>query len=93
MQEPETLPTGPPSSTGATNTDVHFVLLLHGLYGSAANLWCLEEEIARAHDDSDCGLDLHVLNAREYAGAHTWDGIDVNAHRVANEVKLTRSCR
>ncbi|CAK9782749.1 DUF676-domain-containing protein [Cutaneotrichosporon oleaginosum] len=66
--------------------DVHFVLLLHGLYGSAANLWCLEEEIERAHDSSDCALDLHILNAREYGGALTWDGIDVNAHRVANEV-------
>ncbi len=81
MQEPaeDTTPSAPP-------TDVHLVLLLHGLYGSSANLWCLEEEIEHAHAASDCGLELHVLNAREYGGALTWDGIDVNAHRVAREV-------
>ncbi|BEJ12904.1 hypothetical protein CspHIS471_0300780 [Cutaneotrichosporon sp. HIS471] len=67
-------------------TDVHLVLLLHGLYGSSTNLWCLEEEISRAHAASDCGLELHILNAHSYGGALTWDGIDVNAHRVAKEV-------
>lgn len=77
------------STTGhVTGGNVHFVLLLHGLYGSSANLWCLEEEIAVAHEKSDDGLQLHVLNAGGYAGAHTWDGIDVNAWRVANEVRL-----
>lgn len=81
--------------------DVHLVLLLHGLYGSPANLWCLEEEIRKAHygDDTEDEekrtakdapeLDLVVLNAKSYSAAMTWDGIDVNAHRVSEEVSLT----
>ncbi|GMK57805.1 hypothetical protein CspeluHIS016_0406390 [Cutaneotrichosporon spelunceum] len=73
-------------------TDVHLVLLLHGLYGSSANLWCLEEEIERAHAASDCRLELHTLNANSYTGALTWDGIDVNAHRVASEVDKEIEC-
>jgi hypothetical protein len=85
MQEPADDP-APLSAPPSAPTDVHLVLLLHGLYGSSANLWCLEEEIERAHAASDCGLELHILNAREYGGALTWDGIDVNAHRVAREV-------
>lgn len=115
----------PPSSA---RQDVHLVLLLHGLYGAPANLWCLEEEVAAAGararetaagaagagaaaaadsapashhlsaaptqsgakgvDDpaADRALQIAVLNARSYEHARTWDGIDVNAHRVGEEV-------
>lgn len=92
--------------------DVHLVLLLHGLYGSPANLWCLEEELAAVHNGVAGGasgasgdedeervqsaaaeaaaarpdLALVVLNAKSYVAARTWDGIDVNAQRVAEEV-------
>lgn len=82
----ESQPPDAKEDQSSTATDVHLVLLLPGLYGSSANLWCLEEEIALAHEASHSDLELHVLNASGYGGAHTWDGIDVNAHRVAQEV-------
>lgn len=67
-------------------TDVHLCLLLHGLYGSPSNLWCLEEEVERAHNSAGSHLELAVLNATSYSGPKTWDGVDVIAHGVAQEV-------
>lgn len=32
------------------------------------------------------GVNTHVLNVKSNEGVHTWDGIDVCAHRVAEEV-------
>ncbi|EJT46306.1 lipid particle protein [Trichosporon asahii var. asahii CBS 2479] len=66
-------------------TDVHLCLLLHGLYGSPSNLWCLEEEVERAHNSAGSHLELVVLNATSYSGPKTWDGVDVIAHGVAQE--------
>jgi hypothetical protein len=102
----KTQPSEPVEAEEETRPDVHLVLLLHGLYGSPSNLWCLEEEIRApcqsrkpeggdedgasavpATPSSDDGhLETVVLNARSYIGAQTWDGIDVNAQRVAKEV-------
>jgi len=99
---PSTPTTVTPNSHKTLN--VHLVLLLHGLYGSPANLWCLEEEIANlnksaqeaaaaAEEEASPGgstpPDIVVLNASSYGGAHTWDGIDVNAQRVEQEVSTT----
>lgn len=67
-------------------TDVHLCLLLHGLYGSPSNLWCLEEEVEKAHNTAGSHLGLAVLNATSYSGPKTWDGVDVIAHGVAQEV-------
>lgn len=67
-------------------TDVHLCLLLHGLYGSPSNLWCLEEEVKRAHNSAGSHLELAVLNATSYSGPKTWDGVDVIAHGVTQEV-------
>lgn len=69
--------------------DVHLCLLLHGLYGSPANLWCLEEEVAKAHAAAGSHLELAVLNATSYSGPKTWDGVDVIAHGVTHEVSET----
>lgn len=67
-------------------TDVHLCLLLHGLYGSPSNLWCLEDEVDKAHAAAGSHLELAVLNATSYSGPKTWDGVDVIAHGVAQEV-------
>jgi hypothetical protein len=94
-----------PSSQRSKPRNVHLALLLHGLYGSPTNLWCLEEELRTAHENtreqkprgetdanqsdnspSTADLDLVVLNANSYVAARTWDGIDVNAQRVSEEV-------
>ncbi|KAL7419947.1 hypothetical protein Q5752_005866 [Cryptotrichosporon argae] len=81
---------------------VHLVFLLHGLFGSPANLGALVSALERTHtaaesrgeggvDDSDegtgnAGLELRVLLAKSYVGGRTWDGIDVNAWRAADEL-------
>ncbi|KAL1411241.1 hypothetical protein Q8F55_002192 [Vanrija albida] len=97
-----------PGDTESPRTPVHLVVLLHGLYGAPANLWCLEAEAralhaelregsggasgdakARSDDDDDAAVtapQLAVLVAKSYVGQRTWDGIDVNAHRAADEV-------
>lgn len=72
-------------------TDVHLCLLLHGLYGSPSNLWCLEEQVHAEHDALGPGLDLAVLNAASYSGPKTWDGVDVIAYGVAQEVSPSPS--
>ncbi|WOO81083.1 Putative lipase [Vanrija pseudolonga] len=97
------------SDNDQPRTPVHLVVLLHGLYGAPANLWCLEAEAAALHeelrkgsgesgesdverstDDADDvsapAPQLAVLVAKSYVGQRTWDGIDVNAHRAADEI-------
>ena len=32
------------------------------------------------------GLELKILICKSFTGSHTWDGIDVNAHKAAGEV-------
>lgn len=82
---------------------VHLVLLIHGLYGSPANLAVVREEVIRAArsglNSTQSGLsgdhedgsgtdesDVVVLVATSFTGSHTWDGIDVNAHRASVEI-------
>jgi hypothetical protein len=82
---------------------VHLILLIHGLYGSPANLAVIKEEVIRAArsgsrstnsgpsgDDEDGHgpdqSDVVVLVATSFKGSHTWDGIDVNAHRASIEI-------
>jgi len=82
---------------------VHLVLLIHGLYGSPANLAVVREEVIRAarsgSNSTQSGLsgdheyesgadesDVVVLVATSFTGSHTWDGIDVNAHRASVEI-------
>ena len=70
---------------------IHLVVLLHGLYGSPSNLAVPAEEIANASSSSR--LPVHVFLPAGYEGAHTWDGIDVNARRVAREVRVAGIAR
>ena len=82
---------------------MHLILLIHGLYGSPANLAVVKEEVIRAArsgsrstnsgpsgDDEDGHgpdqSDVVVLVATSFKGSHTWDGIDVNAHRASIEI-------
>lgn len=32
------------------------------------------------------GLELKILICKSFTGSHTWDGIDVNAHKAAGEL-------
>lgn len=67
---------------------VHLVVLIHGLYGSPANLAVIEEEVVRA-GQTQSGVNppevlIHIC--KSFTGSHTWDGIDVNAWRASKEV-------
>ena len=35
------------------------------------------------------GLETKILVCKSFTGSHTWDGIDVNAHKAANEIDAT----
>ena len=35
------------------------------------------------------GLEPKILVCKSFTGSHTWDGIDVNAHKAANEIDTT----
>jgi hypothetical protein len=39
-----------------------------------------------AGSDSDDRLEVQVLVCKSFTGSHTWDGIDVNAHKAAKEI-------
>jgi len=34
-------------------------------------------------------LETKILVCKSFTGSHTWDGIDVNAHKAANEIDAT----
>ena len=79
-----------PSSIFLTRTmSVHLVILIHGLYGSPANLTVVAEEVAKAAATSHNGgndFETVVHICRSFTGSHTWDGIDVNAKRASHEI-------
>ena len=66
---------------------VHLVILIHGLYGSPSNLKVVAEELAKAAEAKEEGeYEVVVHLTKSFSGSHTWDGVDVNAHRAADEV-------
>lgn len=67
---------------------VHLILLIHGLYGTPANLSVVRAELEHAAQESELPVVIHITTS--FTGSHTWDGIDVNAHRAAQEVGLLK---
>lgn len=41
---------------------------------------------SRNKDKDKDGLELKILVCKSFTGSHTWDGIDINAHRAAGEI-------
>jgi hypothetical protein len=37
-------------------------------------------------DESGNGLEVRILVCKSFTGSHTWDGIDINAHRASKEI-------
>ncbi|KAK6906990.1 hypothetical protein I203_100979 [Kwoniella mangroviensis CBS 8507] len=76
---------------------VHLVILIHGLYGSSLNLAAVKEELqnlssqqipsspasSRSTMES---LETVVYLPEGIKGARTWDGIDVCAYRIVEEI-------
>lgn len=70
-------------------TNVHLVLLIHGLWGSPAHLRVAGEELEAAWGEGRAGGgELVVMVAGGMTSQLTYDGIDVCASRVAWEVRL-----
>ncbi len=68
-----------------TMQPVHLIILIHGLYGSPLNLAVVRSELEEVGRHSE--LPIAIYSATSFSGSHTWDGIDVNAHRTAKEVR------
>jgi hypothetical protein len=69
---------------------IHLIILIHGLYGSPSNLKVLAEEIGIASEAKEQGEHEVVVHlTKSFSGSHTWDGVDVNAHRAADEVRTS----
>ncbi|KAK4688778.1 hypothetical protein P7C73_g1333, partial [Tremellales sp. Uapishka_1] len=66
----------------------HLVVLIHGLYGTTRNLAALKDELLRESAESTSTLPTEIYLSRGFEGSHTWDGIDINAWRVAKEIDL-----
>ncbi|KAI0272800.1 putative serine esterase-domain-containing protein [Gloeopeniophorella convolvens] len=70
--------------------NVHLLLLIHGMWGSPANLASMRRIISEIRgqqslDDPE-GTELHVMLAETNQAESTYDGIDWGGERVATEV-------
>ena len=72
---------------------VHLIILIHGLYGTPVNLAVVQSELKLAAENSYRSLPAVSYVTQSFTGSHTWDGIDVNAHRAAKEVRKMKLCR
>lgn len=72
-------------------TNVHVVLLIHGLWGSPAHLAEAKQELEAAWGEGE-GEELVVMVAGGMTSQLTYDGIDVCASRVAWEVRPPPPC-
>ncbi|WVW79800.1 hypothetical protein I302_101770 [Kwoniella bestiolae CBS 10118] len=80
---------------------VHLIILTHGLYGSSLNLAAVKEELVNlstpdiplspststsASNSSDRAIETVIYLPEGIKGARTWDGIDVCAYRIVEEI-------
>jgi len=74
---------------------VHLLVILHGLWGTRNHIRYLAESALehtarqnapRSRDDKGEDVKLVVLNAKLNENTNTYDGIDLCAERVLNEV-------
>jgi hypothetical protein len=70
--------------------DVHFIVLIHGMWGSPDHLQSAARIILETFQklDPTDALDIDVLVATTNRGESTYDGIDYGGHRVHSEVRL-----
>jgi hypothetical protein len=73
-------------------TNIHLLVLIHGMWGNPAHLAELARIVHETHSDASAdGTVLHVLNAESIRDNSTYDGVDWGGERVAKEVHL-QSC-
>ncbi|KAK3673471.1 hypothetical protein LTR78_006705 [Recurvomyces mirabilis] len=63
----------------------HLVVLIHGLWGNPVHLKHLRDTLATQRD----GEGLYILCPRSNRDNYTYDGIEVGAERITNEIQET----
>jgi hypothetical protein len=77
-----------------TMRNVHLAILIHGLHGNPGNLAQCEFELVKAYRDqrgegkreASDDLELEVFIPSTFPGSMTFDGIEILATRVAEEL-------
>lgn len=67
------------------SSDLHEVIILHGLWGSPTHLYYLRDTLQNQHPEEN----LHFLIPKSNAEYNTYDGIEVGAERITNEIEQT----
>ena len=71
-------------------TNIHLLVLIHGMWGNPEHIAELDR-IARETHPVEAGSDgtvLHVLKAQSIRDNSTYDGVDWGGERVAKEVRF-----
>lgn len=63
--------------------EYHLIVLVHGIWGNSSHMLYLADQIQRNAKDQDS---IVVYKTGSHLGYKTYDGIDVNGKRVADEI-------
>ncbi|CAE6421166.1 unnamed protein product [Rhizoctonia solani] len=77
------------SSTSANPKSVHFLALVHGMWGTPEHLSTVEEVIRDQFPKDEGDTELATLRIRTNADSHTYDGLDWGAERAVKEIYET----
>lgn len=77
--------------SASTSSEVHLVVLVHGMWGNPNNLTEMKRTIdelkGEPSKEDPSGVELVSLVATNNQSESTYDGIDWGAERVAEEVR------
>ena len=74
-----------PTSTSSSPEGTHLVVFIHGLWGKPIHLDHLRSTLASTHGNRN----LHLLLPKSNADYNTYDGIEVGAERITDEIEST----
>ncbi|CAE6359518.1 unnamed protein product [Rhizoctonia solani] len=77
------------SSSTLSPRNVHFLALVHGMWGSPDHLARVEETIKEKLADAEGDTEFVSLRIRTNAESHTYDGLDWGAERAVKEIYQT----
>lgn len=70
-------------------TNIHLLVLIHGMWGNPRHLAELARVARETHEkESEDGTLLHVLLVETIQEDSTYDGVDWGGERVAKEVRV-----
>jgi len=75
----------PTTSTSNSSEGTHLVVFIHGLWGKPIHLDHLRSTLASTHESRN----LHLLLPKSNADYNTYDGIEVGAERITDEIEST----